>query len=78
MRSRSGLWGYSPLRELLVSEVYMGIHAGGRDSLLKSSSTIIAPSYRRISIHGIVRQSRLDSPRALVHSCLLARTTAYS
>jgi len=53
MRSRSGLWGYSPLRELLVSEVYMGIHAGGRDSLLKSSSTIIAPSYRRISIHGI-------------------------
>jgi hypothetical protein len=31
-------------------------------SLLKSSSTIIAPSYRRISIHEIVRRSQLDSP----------------
>jgi hypothetical protein len=27
MRSRSELWGFSPLRELLVSEGYMGVNA---------------------------------------------------
>jgi len=57
-------YGASPRSESCssVRGIWRLMRARWHASLSKSSSTIIAPSYRRISIHEIVRRSQLDFP----------------
>jgi hypothetical protein len=68
MRSRSGSWGYSPLRESLVSDVYMrvacvracvSIGFFGSYSSSQLSCIILALGCRRTCIYEIVRRSQV-------------------